>query len=143
MTDVLSARKPGTSPPVPDDTTGPVPFADPAHPLKLRWPFGELADALLAFDGAKKREWSAIVAGDADARDRAALDKLEAMGRRQRVRDDVLHLLTFALRVALEDDTAGTVRAKLRELLGLDELEARVSELEDAVLALERRKGAA
>ncbi|MBP3958426.1 hypothetical protein J8F10_24525 [Gemmata sp. G18] len=125
--------------------SGPVPFAHPDHSLQLNWPFAQYADALLKLDEAKKREWAATVTGDHNARELASFDMLEALTEVQKVRDSAGQLLAFCLRVALEDDHAGTFRALLNKALGmdhlrarLDQLEARLDEVEDGVLAINR-----
>ncbi len=138
MTPARENRKPVPRDDGHENSPPPLPFSSPDHPLQLGWPFAQYADALLKHDAAKRREWAATVTRDVNARERAILDKLEAQTERQQIRDSVAHLFIFALRVALEDDHGETLRTLLQGVLGLDQFEARLNEVEDGVLALNR-----
>ncbi len=114
-------------------------------------PFDEFAEAVLRANDARRREHVAQIAGDVNARERAALDREEAAGAAYAINDHEAHRFLFALRATLAlypgalavhlDGQLPTLDLLRTEHLAQAEaiagLDARATEIEDAVVALE------
>jgi hypothetical protein len=105
-----------------------------------------MADALLRWDDARRRHQAAQVAGDADGRERAALDREIAESDLAAVRGEVARQWLAGFRLALElEPTAvagllGRLPAADTVVEALGELEARIDAAEDAVVDLETNR---
>jgi hypothetical protein len=112
------------------------------RPPPMGWPWDQMADALLRWDDARRRHHAARVAGDVDARERAALDREVAENDLAAVRDEVARQWLAGFRLALElEPTAvagllGRLPAAETVVGVLGELEARIDAAEDAVVNL-------
>ena len=111
-------------------------IAEPASD-QADWPklFRDIEDANERFDDAHRRDLRARVFDSPAERDRATLDKREAMGDRQKARTAIDQSILGALRISLQEHPE-QLRALLIEALGFDPDEAR-----EAIAILFARRG--
>jgi hypothetical protein len=102
----------------------------------LKWPWNEIIRAALRADDAAKRSIAAGARRDVDARMQADMERLDALGDAEKVKDEVADLVMAGLRFAAERQPAGLALflARLPVPRGVSD---RLDQHEDAVLDLE------
>jgi hypothetical protein len=100
---------------------------------KDRWPWGKLEEANERYADAAQRELEAAVLDQQAAKDQATLDKRNAMGDRQLIRDELTGFELGSLRITIQEQPE-QLRALLAEALGMT-----LVEISDALTELFKR----